>query len=632
MQRGIILFLLVSLTFTPYSASTQDNRVYLNNILGVSFQYPPDWVIDEQPSTRTVTASSKADTDAIKAGKQPTGLLFTVTVSNFRLMGVQRLEDFAPQLQSIVGTSTIAPVSVHIGNLDGLSIEVVDSKKGIAARTAILSIGNRRAAVIRGVATAGSWKAGAAQQLDKLISSLNFVPPYRDTLDTFGEVLWQLPLDKLTNMTSLAASLDGTLINVTDRTQGIWQVGATATLGNGVKITGIRSYGQINIAQDGTSYIADPSSHAIWQLTAGKDKANKIVDGKAGSADSEFGEDSPELFAFGARGNIYTLDENTKGTRIIVFNNRGAWAATWTIPNISSIDAPLLASDDSGNVYILGRNTTGLIKLDPAGKVAVQGLGKDALASVTPLAMIVDQAESVYIATADDGILKIDESGKLVGIVGEPFDESSVPKPGQIAKPVALALAEDDRLLYVADSGKHPQIVAFGLNGKHAVNVAAGTRDAGKITYGQIVDGEITPSAFLFTYRFDAKANDTITVTMKALDDRQLDPYIELLGQSSAGNVYRLTTNDDTQGEELGPRDAQIKSFRIRFDGTYTIRATRFGAETTTGAGKYSLSVVLEGQGLKPPTSVPPTAGPSPTPTQAGIRALAPALTPTVTP
>src|ERR1041385_7903941 len=112
MKRGIILLLLVGLTFIPYVASAQSGsteQIYLNNVLGISFQYPGNWEINEQPSARTVTAASKADMDAIKVGKPPAGLLFTVTVSNFRLIGIQRLEDFTGRLQNIAGTPNVTP-------------------------------------------------------------------------------------------------------------------------------------------------------------------------------------------------------------------------------------------------------------------------------------------------------------------------------------------------------------------------------------------------------------------------------------------------------------------------------------------------------------------------------------------
>src|SRR5258706_2569205 len=301
MQRAVTLLLSFSLILIPYAVSAQNSgqdQTYHSDVLGITFQYPGDWQVSEQLSARTVTAASKTDIAALTSGKAPTGLLFTITVSNFRLMSIQRLEDFAPRLQNIANASNVKPVPVQIDGVDGLSLELVDSKKGIASRTAILSIGNRRVAVIRGVATAASWSAGAAQQLDKLVGSLSFAPPpIRDSLDAFGEVLWQLPVDKLTGMAGISAAPDGTSIYMTDSAQGIWQVGANATLGGNTKPTGIASYGAIGTTQDGTRYIADPTSHTIWQLAAGKDQITKAVDGKAGSGDGAFGKSSPTQFA-----------------------------------------------------------------------------------------------------------------------------------------------------------------------------------------------------------------------------------------------------------------------------------------------------------------------------------------------
>jgi hypothetical protein len=156
-----------------------------------------------------------------------------------------------------------------------------------------------------------------------------------------------------------------------------------------------------------------------------------------------------------------------------------------------------------------------------------------------------------------------------------------------------MVLGDSGRVLYVIDSGKYPQVIAFSLTNSSALNVAAGTRTIGPIIYGQTVTGEISEKTFVDLYTFEGKAGDIVTITMVPGDGSQIDPHVDLL----RANGQRLAANDD--GRNLDPdmpkTTARIKSYRLRFSETYTIRATRFGRETTTETGTYSLTLTLEG-------------------------------------
>ncbi|MEP7288853.1 MAG: NHL repeat-containing protein [Chloroflexota bacterium] len=626
------------------SIAQTSEQTYRNETLGLTFQYPADWVVTEQMATRTVMAASKSDMEAIKLGKTPSGLLFTVTLSSFRLIGAARLEDFTPILRNIAQAPDLVPQTVHIGGVTGLAIEVADPAQQVAARTAILSLGKRQVAVLRGVATTHAWTTGAAAQLDKIVGSLSFDPPEsREDLDAFGQVIWQVADDKLQPATGLAVSADGSSLFVAERDAGILWVGSGGTVNELTKPSGPGQFWTIGLLGEGMQYVADPTSHTIWRIAPTASSAERFIGGQVGDKNGSFGKESPQAFTFGPKGAIYVLDENVKGLRIQVFNRAGEWTANWDLTPLQSapIDHPLISSDDDGNIYVVGRNSAGVIKFDPQGKVIARGLGKDELSNVTPLALLADRAENMYIATADEAILKLDAKGKLVGIVGEPYDEAAPPKPGQLGNPTAMALGQGGKLLYVADSGKYPHIVAFGLTANHTLSVLSGTKDAGPINYGQTVTGEITASTFVDTYALIAKTNDVLTITMKPGEGSKLDPYVDLV----APNKNRLAANDDAVGEGLGPTDAQIRSYRIPFDGTYIIRATRFGRETTTGTGSYSLTITLEKSGTRgtyiPPTitrtpsitPLPPTATATNTVTSTPLPpTLTPSQTPTDTP
>ncbi|HLY24932.1 MAG TPA: hypothetical protein VKQ72_01245, partial [Aggregatilineales bacterium] len=339
-----------------------------------------------------------------------------------------------------------------------------------------------------------------------------------------------------------------------------------------------------------------------------------------GSGDGQFGSGGPQVFTFGLRGAIFALDGHTDSSRIEGFDPTGKWKTTWKLSAIQSapIDHALLSSDKAGNVYLLGRNTGGIYVLDSNGSAKKSGLGNEALQDLAPLALAVDQTGELFVATAEQGILELDPNGALISVIGEGYDQSAPPKLGQLGRPTALALAQDDRLLYVADSGKFPQVVAFGRNGNHAVNVAAGTVDAGKIAYGQTITGQIASSAFIYLYTFAAKSADNVTITMRADPNSNLDPYLELYYQNPGGGLSRLAVNDDARAAGMAPTDAQIAGFHLRFDGSYTIRGTRFGAESGTSTGAFNLSLTLDNAANSPTDLATQGA----VPTQPGIRAV----------
>src|SRR5258708_10720446 len=310
MQRALKLFAVIAIAAIPHVivAQADESQTYQSDTLGVSFQYPSDWQISEQLAAHNVMAANAADLTAIKAGRAPTGLLFTVNISSFRLLGIHSFDDFARFLQSISGTNSAQPIPIKIGSAQGLSLERVDTKRDVASRTAIVSIGERRLAVVRGIATASGWKDTSAQ-LDKLFGSLAFTLPTHNDLDSYGQVLWQAPVEKLSNIAGIAASADGSHVYVTGPTQGIFNLSATGAPGDVVKPDGIATFGGIGVLDNGIQVVADPAAHMLWQIALDTGKTSPLIAGKAGSGDGEFGDSSPQAFAFGLGGILYVLDQ-----------------------------------------------------------------------------------------------------------------------------------------------------------------------------------------------------------------------------------------------------------------------------------------------------------------------------------
>ncbi|HLY26075.1 MAG TPA: hypothetical protein VKQ72_07035, partial [Aggregatilineales bacterium] len=283
MRRTLLIFLLASLSL-PLSIYAQDSGLvqhYRSDTLGLAFDYPSAWQIQEQSASRLVTVASKDDLDALKAGKAPSGLLFSIAMSDFRAMGIASADDFASYLQRAAHVGNATPAAIHVGGADGLSVEIVDDSTGIASRTALLSPDKRRVAVVRGVASSTVWTASASKLFDQILASLTFVASVRrDDLPNFGVALWQTPAGTLTDMAGIAVSPDGMTIYVTDRKQGIWRIGANGVMGDAEQISGMSAYGQIGVLMGGNSaiqFVADPTTNAIWQIALSPDGGKASV-------------------------------------------------------------------------------------------------------------------------------------------------------------------------------------------------------------------------------------------------------------------------------------------------------------------------------------------------------------------
>lgn len=589
-MRRLVLLLVVLIFALPSQSSQAQTPIptvgplqpYRNDQLGVAFQIPVDWKVRESPERRTVTAASDADFKLIDAGAEPGGLVFSVSVSTFRQAGVERVDEFGERLRKIENQPNAGYRQLTIGGAEGVQIEIIDSRQNVGGRSAYVNVGQRRVAIVRGVTTIRAWRGIALNQYDVIAGSLSFFPPTTGLVsDRIGTMLWQATSKEFTTFADLGASADGTTVYATDPKRGLWALSATGIVQGVQAFDGIGSYGTLGMFRDGTRYIADPTNHIIWLIQAGSSKATKLLGGSVGVNRGQFGAGSPRVFAFGFQNTINVLDNIESGTRIQIFSRGGEALTAW---NITAVEDGAISTDGLGYVYVIGKNTTGIIKIGADGKVVNPALGRFTLAGIIPTAIAVDRFGYIYVATTDAGIIRLDENGKLSGVIGEPYDEAAAPKLGQLGKPTALALGQNDNILYIGDSGKFPQIVAVALSGNASVNVQAATVNMGAIQYGQTLNGEITNDGFLRAYSFTGASGEVVTITARSIDG-SLDMYVDLLGVDGS----RIAANDDAKLPGAPATDAQIKSYRLPSNGTYTIRVTRFGRETSKATGTYSL-------------------------------------------
>ncbi|MGQ9889894.1 MAG: PPC domain-containing protein [Aggregatilineales bacterium] len=99
---------------------------------------------------------------------------------------------------------------------------------------------------------------------------------------------------------------------------------------------------------------------------------------------------------------------------------------------------------------------------------------------------------------------------------------------------------------------------------------------------GDVVDGTITGDRFNCYYRFQASANDLVTVRMSRTGG-SLDPFLTIADD----NLVTLATDDDGGGGQ----NARIDQFLVPADGVYYIIASRFEGQAGTTAGSYRLEL-----------------------------------------
>ncbi len=106
--------------------------------------------------------------------------------------------------------------------------------------------------------------------------------------------------------------------------------------------------------------------------------------------------------------------------------------------------------------------------------------------------------------------------------------------------------------------------------------------EATPVSVGVPTEGEITAEQPEVLYTLEGSAGDVIVITMTA--SRQgLDSYLELVRPDGS-----IAVSDDDSGGSL---NSLIGPYALPEDGTYTIRATRFGRQEGGSSGPFTLLV-----------------------------------------
>jgi hypothetical protein len=121
------------------------------------------------------------------------------------------------------------------------------------------------------------------------------------------------------------------------------------------------------------------------------------------------------------------------------------------------------------------------------------------------------------------------------------------------------------------------------------------------LRYGDSVINTITNMTPQMFYSFRAQRGDLINIRMERVSG-DLDPYLQVVDSSA----FLLADNDDATGS--GSLDAGIFNLLIEQDGTYIIKATRYGEAAGTSSGRFVLTLEEadnSGLGNSPQAAIP---------------------------
>lgn len=118
------------------------------------------------------------------------------------------------------------------------------------------------------------------------------------------------------------------------------------------------------------------------------------------------------------------------------------------------------------------------------------------------------------------------------------------------------------------------------LGDSTTLNYQAEAASAVSITSDQRITGTITSDNTFDLYTFEGQAGDVVTVTLTS-SNGNLDPLLYLIGPSG----IEIAQNDDSNETT----NSLISEILLTEDGTYTIIATRFGANFGGTTGAYNL-------------------------------------------
>jgi|GEM_PF-777655 len=321
--------------------------------------------------------------------------------------------------------------------------------------------------------------------------------------------------------------------------------------------------GALAVADDGTVYVGDTLCQCIQVL--GADRAwRDPIDG--------FGVQSPASIAVAPDGSVYATDQADSGVLVQVITGDQRTAIELGVEvNIQ----PLLALDPAGQVLAL--TVDGLVL--PVAEGDFSALYTLNLPSALVTGFAVDSSSRIVLATADRGVLVVDNTGEPLDALGRLV--ANFPMPGEFVSPRGVALGGDGTI-YITDSDG-----TFGAVTAMNTRVAAGRIGSSVLIPGVAVQGTLNNTVTQQDWTLVGAAGQTVTLAaVDASETGVLDVRLRLLAPDGS----EAAANDDHSGTDLTTSvDAQIAGHVLAASGSYTVRV-----ELVNGSGSYRLGIVQE--------------------------------------
>lgn len=318
-----------------------------------------------------------------------------------------------------------------------------------------------------------------------------------------------------------------------------------------------RFSGPAGVATDSADnvYVADRDNYAIRKISPNGAVSTYAGTGQSGYADGPAltaGFGHPEGVATDASGNVYLLDAGTLTVRKVAPDG-----IVSTMANLHVLPTSI-AADNAGNVYVGGLGA--VLKITPDGQVNIlagtpnhhggdDGVGA-AASFFAVLGLAADTSGNVYAADSGATIRKITPAGVVTTLAGSVFQRGEVDGAGAAARfrwPHGIATDRSNNL-YVSDANAIRLVSADGvvtslagtpgLSGdSDGVGLAASFQDPGSLA--------VDKTGNLYTidqYASVRKINPDRTVSKLDMSDA-FYPYLQGVATDGAGNVYLADTS-----------------------------------------------------------------------------------------
>jgi hypothetical protein len=565
-QGGVITLLLIVFGSGLLNAQENDDLLpYRWEEAGIDLGYPTGWdePLPSEVNNRPTLDIAQTLVDSPEA--RPPGIpTLQLTLVEDALPDAELASLLAEQLQA-AGITPAEQAAITLAQVEGLGATGLSTDQVLFGVSRAVQFPDNRILIVTGRAL--TVQRDVFLQIYEAVSA-SIVPgdDLEFSLPEYG-VLWQAarnPAEDLNAFVNLAGAATTTsgLVYTVDAELGLLRLDALT--GDILAIfpnADLTTPADVTVDGDGTVYIADTVCNCIFPFSS-TDTWGEAITG--------FGLDAPYSIVATAEGTLYATDLDESSAVSLRVLQGGVEQAR--IPLADQSVQPLLGIDRNNRVAAL--TVEGQLLILENGVFSPQIQVIDVPSQANDLAF--NLSNQMLVATSDQGVLVLDESGALLDRLGR--IAASYPLAGEVASPRGVSVGEDGTV-YVADSdGTFGAITAF------STRVPSGRVGASTLAVGVAVQGELDPNTSQQTWTFEGSAGQQITIS--AVDSSEaelLDLSVRLLNPEGVEEAV----NDNQEGADLfSVFDAQIANHSLQASGTYTVIVER-----VDGAGAYALGI-----------------------------------------